>query len=132
MWRWLTLPAVLVLLAGFMLVVQRLREQQRELAASQLQLAETQQAYFALQMKPDLTQGLAQRLETQTSQLSTLQQKLGRAEVSLRQSKEHASAREQELQKLVGFLKDEIKASEAQMTELKQLLNQRLEIKKAE
>ena len=103
-----------------------------ELAASQLQLAQTQQAYFALQMKPDQTGALAQRLEAQSAQLSGLQGKLKSAEIALRNSTDQASAREQELQKLVGFLKEEIKASEAQLADLKQLLKQRLEVKKAE
>jgi hypothetical protein len=107
-------------------------QQQRELAASQLQLAETQQAFYALQMKPIPTQELEQRLQAQSQQLAESQRKLESTEKSLLATSEQATAREQELQRLVVFLKDEIKASETQINDLKQMLKARIEIKKAD
>jgi chromosome segregation ATPase len=120
------------LLAGYLRQVEKMHRQQRELSASQLQLVETQQAYFALHIKHSTTEALMQQFQTQATHLAEAHAKLRQAEASLHTTNEQATAREQELQRLVVFLKDEIKASEAQVNELKELLKQRTEIKPAE
>jgi uncharacterized protein HemX len=130
--KWLWLPGGLLVLGAAMATMQHFRQQQRELAASQLQLAETQQAFYALQLKPDSTAALEARLHEQSQQLTAFQRKLQDTERGLRSTSEQATAREQDLQRLVAFLKDEIKASEAQINDLKQMLKARVEIKKAE
>lgn len=72
-----------------------------------------------------------QQLEIQTLETRKLQSKLVNAMSELQGVKEKSTAREQELVKLVAFLKEEIEASELQIQQLQQSLGVRPVIRRA-
>lgn len=101
------------------------------------ELAETKSTLHSLMQERNATRAsdaharLQDDLDKHQKRLQEITQQLTRTATELQQVSAQSSAREQELQKLIAFLKDEIKASEAQIELLQNALSSKLEVRKA-
>ncbi len=116
------------------MVVYAIREmsfQRQALASAEAQLAVAKQEHDDLEAHRTQLGVWQQQLEIQKLETRQLQSRLVNAVAELQGVKEKSSAREQELEQLVAFLKAEIEASELQMKQLQQSLGVKPVIRRA-
>lgn len=128
---WLALPGALILLSMVVYAIREMSFQRLALASAEAQLAVAKQEHDDLEAHRTQLGVWQQQLEIQKLETRQLQSRLVNAVAELQGVKEKSSAREQELEQLVAFLKAEIEASELQMKQLQQSLGVKPVIRRA-
>lgn len=107
-----------------------INRQRQELADTRSTLDSLRQEHSAARASIDSQAKIQEDLIKNQKRLQQITLQLNTTTQELKNISTQSSARERELQKLISFLKEEIKASETQIEVLKHAISSKLEVRK--